>query len=641
MRHCRTVGALTAVGALLMIAAAPCALAAQTPELSVSGVRGPTDVAELEAFLDGVMAAQMAEKNVAGATVAVVRDGQVMLAKGYGWADVETRERVDPASTMFRIGSVSKLFTWTAVMQLVEEGVLDLDTDVNAYLGFEIPATFEEPITLRHILAHTPGFEEDSRDLFAQDSTGIVPLGEWLEAHLPTRVRPPGRYSSYSNYATALAGYIVERASGMSWDDYIEQRIIIPLGMTHTTGRQPLPANHAGDMSNGYSYSAGRYDDEDFEIITGASPAGSISSSAADMAKFMIAHLNNGALGDARILDEATALQMQERGFEHDPRLPGWALGFYEKSSHGVRIVGHGGDTQWFHSDLALIPEEQLGVFVSYNTDTGGALNFGPFLQTFLDHYYPAPPPPVTLPEDALEQAQRVAGSYQMNRMSYTTWQKAAGLAAAVKVSADEDGSLLFSMMDEPIRLVPVGPLLYREELGHELVAFEEDENGDVTHAFLGAAPMMAFERLPWYGSPTLHQVLLGISLLVFAATIVAAVNRFVRRRWGQPRPEDALRGRAFIVGIAVLNVAFVVTLAILSADFWALLSGPATGLKAALLLPVLAGLLTLGALYMAFRHWRSGTGTRGARIRYSAVVVVSIVFLWSLNMWNLLGWRM
>src|SRR5690606_19558804 len=145
------------------------------------------------------------------------------------------------------------------------------------------------------------------------------------------------------------------------------------------------------------------------------------------------------------ILGEATAAQMQTRGFAHDERLPGWALGFYEKSSHGLRIIGHGGDTQWFHSDFALIPEERIGIFVSYNTDTGGGLS-GPFLDAFYDHYFPAPPTVVTMPEDAAEQAARVSGTYQMNRMSYTTWQKAAGLLMAAKVSADEDGSLLLKL---------------------------------------------------------------------------------------------------------------------------------------------------------------------------------------------------
>src|SRR4030095_12265782 len=171
------------------------------------------------------------------------------FAKGYGWADVDKRIPVNPETTMFRIGSVSKLFTWTSVMQLVEQGKLDLNTDINRYLDFQIPATYPEPITLAHVMTHTPGFEEDSRDLCTTDSAHITPMGKWLPTHMPKRVRPPGTFSSYSNWATATAGYIVERASGKSWDEYIEANILGPLGMEHTTGRQPLPAKFAADMT--------------------------------------------------------------------------------------------------------------------------------------------------------------------------------------------------------------------------------------------------------------------------------------------------------------------------------------------------------------------------------------------------------
>jgi CubicO group peptidase (beta-lactamase class C family) len=207
-----------------------------------AAVRGVRDRAELEAFVDGIMVANLRDKHVAGATVAVVKDGALLFAKGYGYADVAKRRPIDAERSLFRIGSTSKLFTWTAVMQLVEQGKLDLDADVNRYLDFKIPATFPQPITLRHIMTHTPGFEEDGRDLISDDSTKIPALGGWLATHIPGRVRPPGTFASYSNYATALAGYVVQRASVFQWDDYIEQHVLAPLGMTQTTTRQPLPA---------------------------------------------------------------------------------------------------------------------------------------------------------------------------------------------------------------------------------------------------------------------------------------------------------------------------------------------------------------------------------------------------------------
>jgi CubicO group peptidase (beta-lactamase class C family) len=602
--------------------------------------RGVTDRAELEAFLDGVMVANLGDKHVAGATVAVVKDGELLLAKGYGWADPNRRTPVSAERSLFRIGSVSKLFTWTAVMQLVEQGKLDLDTDVNSYLDFKIPDTYPQPITLRHIMTHTPGFEEDGRDLIGNDSTTIVPLRTWLATHIPARVRPPGTFSSYSNYATALAGHVVERVSGMSYDDYIEQRILAPLGMTQTTARQPLPAKYAADMSGGFRWSDGRFEPRKFEIVHPA-PAGSIGSSATDMAKFMLAHLGNGALDGQRILADSTAALMHTRAFTHDPRLPGFALGFYEKSSHGLDIIGHGGDTELFHSDLALIPSERLGVFVSYNTNTAGELSFGPFLRQFLDHYYPVTPPTPATVADAAEQAKRVAGEYQFNRRSYTTFQAAMGLTGAVSVSAGDSGRVVVRSPLGTSHLVPVGPLLYRDATGDDLVSFKAGPDGAVRYGFLGMAPMMALERIPWYRSPKLHWVVLGLGVLVFVGTIVAAVRRVARRRFGTPRPEDPLPGRALVITVALLNLAFLAAVATILGSSGGLLEGPLTGLKVALALPVLGALLALGAAVMAVRHWRTGAGTRGARMLYSSAVVVSLLVAWSLSQWNLLGWRM
>ena len=608
-----------------------------TPPAAARGVR---DRAELEAFLDGIMTANLRDKHVAGATIAVVKDGSLLFAKGYGYADVDKRRPVDPARSLFRIGSTSKLFTWTAVMQLVEHGKLDLDADVNRYLDFKIPATFPQPITLRHIMTHTPGFEEDSRDLIGDDSAQIVPLGRWLATHIPGRVRPPGTYASYSNYATALAGYIVQRASGMPWDDYIEQHVLAPLGMGQTTTRQPLPSRLRADMSEGYAWGGGKFVSRKFEIVE-PMPAGSIAASATDMAKFMIAHLSDGELGGQRVLADSTAKRMHARAFGHDPRLPGFALGFYEKTSHGLRIIGHGGDTQWFHTDLALVPEEKLGVFVSYNTNTGGELSFSPFLTQFLDHYYPITPSAVVMPANAALEAQRVQGEYEFNRRSYTTFQKAIGLAGDIRISADSGRLVMHSPLGDS-RLVPVGPLLYREELGDALVAFQADSGGRVVRGFFGPAPMMTMERVPPSQSVMLHWIILGLGALVFVGTVLAAIGRFIRRRFGDARRDDALPGRWLLVTASLLQIAFAIAVVVIvSASGGGFLNGPLTSLKVALALPVIGTVCVLGAVYFASRQWRLGAGTRAARLRFSAATFVALVFTWSLLQWNLLGWRM
>ncbi len=187
--------------------------------------------ADLEAFLDGIMPVQLRRGDIAGAVVSVVKDGKVLFAKGYGYADIEAKKPVSPGDTLFRPGSISKLFTWTAVMQLVEQGKLDLDRDVNAYLDFKIPSTYPQPITLRHIMTHTSGFAETVENLFVKDAAAMKPLQTYLEEHVPNRIFPPGSTPAYSNYATALAGHIVQRVSGQPFDEYIAANILQPLGM--------------------------------------------------------------------------------------------------------------------------------------------------------------------------------------------------------------------------------------------------------------------------------------------------------------------------------------------------------------------------------------------------------------------------
>src|SRR5947207_9150258 len=293
------------------------------------------------------------------------------------------------------------------------------------------------------------------------------------------------------------------------------------------------------------------------------------------MAKFLIAHLTNGELNGQRILADSTAKKMHARAFGHDPRIPGFALGFYEQSSHGLRIIGHGGDTRWFHTDLALIPEEKIGVFVSYNTASGAELSFGPFLTQCLDHYYPAPPAPVAPSADAAKEAARVAGEYEFNRRSYTTFQKAIGLAGDIRVSAADSGRLILHSPFGDSRLVPVGPLLYRDELGGDLIAFQADAKGRVARGFMGAAPMMTMERVPFSQSPHLHWVLLGLAVLVFIGVLLSALGRFVRRRLGEARADDALPGRWLLVTLSLLDLVFLVAVTSIIGGGGGLLNGP------------------------------------------------------------------
>ncbi len=394
--------------------------------------QGPTDPAEMEAFLDKELGKEMKKHHIAGAAVSVVKDGELFFAKGYGDADLENHIPVDPEQTNFRIGSLAKLFTWTAVMQLVEEGKLDLDEDINTYLDFRIPDTYPQPITLKHLMTHTAGFEDLYYERLASDPNDLLPPREWLISHMPARVRPPGDVAAYSSYGTSLAGYIVARASGEPYDQYIQEHILNPLGMVHTTAQSSMPPDIRAHTSVGYTYEDGA-----FQVFPDTSdmgqpaleysdmgqpalvPAGDMQASATDMARFMIAHLQNGRysdanIADARILKETTAQQMHSTLYTPDPRLLGTAYGFFDFSDNGQRTIGHSGGSDPIYSLLLLLPDQNLGVFVVYNSEGGGDLTLQHlgFQRAFFDHYYPAPAvEPVQPPADFAERAGRFEGT--------------------------------------------------------------------------------------------------------------------------------------------------------------------------------------------------------------------------------------
>ena len=238
---------------------------------------GSPDPQEVEAFFDEIIPQQLDEYYIPGAATAVVKDGELVFAEGYGFADLEQERPVVADRTLFRTGSVAKLFTWTAVMQLAEQGKLNLNTDVNDYLsGFRIPDTCPEPITLEHLMTHTAGFEDGSMGAMRPRPEALEPLGTFLARKVPARISPPGQVTAYSNYGTALAGHIVEQVSGLPFEQYVEQNILTPLGMDRTTFRQPVPASLVDELATGYVYSNGAFQPQPFEVYQ-IGPAGGAS----------------------------------------------------------------------------------------------------------------------------------------------------------------------------------------------------------------------------------------------------------------------------------------------------------------------------------------------------------------------------
>lgn len=600
---------------------------------------GPTDPQELEAFMDGVLASEMAANHVPGAVVVVVQDGAVLFSKGYGYADLETRTPVQPETTLFRPGSVSKLFVWTAVMQLVEQGQLSLDADINDYLDFKIPTTYPQPITLKHLMSHTPGFEDIGQDLFKLTPEGLTTLEDYLKTHIPARVFPPGMVGAYSNYGTALAGYIVERVAGMPFAEYVEKNIFDPLGMTHATFRQPLPNALAADMASGYNYVNGGYVKAGFEYVV-AYPAGSSSISGLDMAKFMLAHLQNGRYGEARILKEATALQMHSQLDTPDARLPGMAYGFFEDVINRQRVISHGGDTLLFHTGLFLLPNQNLGLFISTNA-TGGAGVSEAVALAFADRYFPVEAADLVPAADFDSRAALYAGEYYSARSNVTGFERFLSLTAPIAVSVDENRHVIISVAGEARRFVETEPGLLVSVDHPDQKAVLKDEGGRI---ILAPSSPMAFIKTRWYESAYLHLLILLGGALVFGLTLVGWVKSFFTDLFKRERPPLAAYAARFMGGLfALAYVAFVVLLIAAIADV-----NPAYGVpnlffetpawfNILTLLPVAAGICGLAMVPFALLAWAKRLWTVGPRLSYTLLTVWALVILWSLNYWNFL----
>jgi CubicO group peptidase (beta-lactamase class C family) len=517
--------------------------------------------ADVGAFLEGLVPTQLAREDIAGAVVVVVKDGQVLFAKGYGFADVEKRKPVSVDDTLFRPGSTSKLFTWTAVMQQVEQGKLDLDKDVNAYLDFKVPEAFGKPITLRDIMTHTSGYEDYVKDLFVKDVSRMQPLGQHLATHQPARIFPPGTTPAYSNYATAMAGYIVERISGKPFAEYIEEFITRPLGMDHATFKQPLPKDLEPLMSQGYRLGSGKA--EKFEYVV-PTPAGAMSASGGAMARFMIAHLQDGRYEGVQILRPETARLMHTRQRGKSETMNAMCLGFYEEGRNGVRIISHGGDTQWFHSDLHLVPEAGLGFFVSYNSAGKGEISGRSMLwESFLDRYFPYTPPasPAATVSDADIAA--VTGSYLASRRSETTFLRLLYLLLETKVSAGPDRTIVSSDFKgyngKPLRFAPVGPMAFREVNGQARVEFQKDSSGRLE--LVTPYPFFVFTRSE---GPRSRGILLPVAIVSVALLLLTLlfwpIGAIVRRHYGRKLelPDGERRLRRWVRWICILNLALI-----------------------------------------------------------------------------------
>jgi CubicO group peptidase (beta-lactamase class C family) len=596
------------------------------------------------ARLDSIVPALMKRYDVPGVALAVVRADSVLALKGFGIARVRDSAAVDPARTLFRLASVSKLFVATAVVQEIERGVIDPQADVNRYLEFRVPNTWREPVTIERLLTHTAGFDERIIGYAAPSVDSIGPLGAHLATNLPYRGWRPGEVIGYSNYGFALAAHVGERTSGLPFDQYARERVFLPLGMTRTFYLR-VPDSLRRDVADGHFCDSKRCSTAP-DVFSRPYPVGLAYSTAADMARFLVDELRD-SMGTGR---------MQRQHFTADSMLPGMSYAFFNQRHRGHRVLAHGGNIPGVNNLLFLVPDARLGVYFVAN---GGRSAFGAALRdTLLAMLVPARTearrPPASLDE---RYVRTLAGPYQIARYAHRTIEAFPSFFATSTTVQYRRGRLVLPYPNGEVEFEPIDSLHFRDVGGDRLIAFRRDERGRVTHLvapipFFGAEIPGVLERREWYdGAHFLNEyvswlVLGPLLILVAAWPIVAGIQWWRRRSHGdrsiRHTGERVALGAALSFNVAWIAFAFgfiARTVRMMSAGT-GIVYGVRPAFRAALVVPWILAALAMVILLDAAVAWRRQWWDWPRRGLYSFLMIGAVMTVAFLVRWNYLPMR-
>lgn len=603
---------------------------------------------DLEEFTDNFFTENMKTSNFPGAAIVVVKDGKVIFKKGYGYANVDKKISVDPDKTVFRNGSVGKLFTATAIMQLYEKGLIGLNDDVNNYLkSFKVSNKFAKPVTFANIMTHSSGLDSGSEIGGASRiESSKISYEAYMKSHIPVVINEPATITNYSNSGYNLLGYLIEKISGMSYENYIKKNIFDPLDMHNSN-----VVSKVENMATGYSF-----DNSSFNAIqySGYEPSlgcGSINSTVSDMGNFIIANLQKGKFLNDQILDENTSELMQSQHFTNSSDLPGIGYSFIESFKNNQRIIKHEGAVPGFVTSLLLIPEHNVGFYVATNS-----LNHVPFQfeDAFLNHYYPLQNNLKAPATDIKEQVSEYVGAYRQYHEVSKSWiTKCFALFGddyEFKINDNKDGSLTMkgvSLEKVPFstKLIQVKPLLFQRQDNFQYVGFRKDKIGHITYLFNGSEPETSFEKIKWYEAQDLNLCFLCLCLFIFTFTFLVCFAKFIIRTIKRtPSNSSKLESYAklFISLVCFLNLVctigiFTVLIYVsydmnygLPAIFYVFLSGL-----------IAASILTLINVAFTFLLWKKKSWTIVKRFYYTFITIFSVMFVLFLNYWNLLGFKL
>ncbi len=591
------------------------------------------DQVAFEAFADGVIDGQMKALDVPGVTISIVKDGRIILAKGYGLADVEKNIPVSAEKSIFNIASVSKTFIYTAAMQLFEQGKLDFDVDINHYLkDFKVPDTFKEPITVRHLLSHTAGFEDGFIGFLVKQEPTTLSLRQAVEQYRMRRVNPVGEYSVYSNYGVNLLAVVIEDIAGEDYQSYIEKNIYIPLGMEYSTFREPAPVSLQPYFSKGYKREGGVLVAQKREY-TNFGPSSGMVSSGGDIAKYMLMHLGWGQFEGKQVLRPETAKLMQSRLFSNHDQFPAMAYGFIEQDYNGYRTFGHGGSSVYFQTAMVLDRANNMGIFISTNKVEGGDL-LGYFIQSLYDRFFPQETVALKASTGDVEHLSRYEGNYFSWRSSFSLFEKLLMLGSGQKVNATEDGHLF--MFGK--KFVEIGKDMFQQVDGARKIFFRENEQGEIADFYIDNAAPMSFTRAPFYMTSGFSALFVAISSMLFLTAILARLFRYhVYRSW--PVLERRALNSSILTAIThLLFLCFFAAVILANQD--SIIFDLPDSIGVILTIAMVAMLGTLFQVYQTVLVWRNNYWHLWSRLYYSSLTLSACFLVWFYYYWNLLGYN-
>ncbi|TDI78759.1 MAG: hypothetical protein E2O79_11240 [Caldithrix sp.] len=612
------------------------------------------DFSTLSDLCDSLFQIGLKERMIPGGAISLVRSNNILFAKGYGYADWSNKRPVSVERTLFQIGSIGKILTAMSLLRLVEQGKLDLNSDIRIYLDdFPLDQSFQSPITVKHLLTHIAGFDDRVIGYAAKTKQGIQPLEQHLKERMPGRFQEAGKSISYSNYSYALAGLIVEKISGMSFTKFVEQNFLSSLGMDHSTYDLPENDRDSFEYAKGYILKNGEFVKQPL-FYTHTKPAGGLCSSASDMTNLMMMLLNDGVFQGEQLLQKESIEMMFQRQFSNHPNLTGYTLSFEEQWFNGYPAVAKGGQTLGFVSVLLLFPEKRIGVFITTNTSTDDFIEM--FIQHFTRRLFKVDERKFPANTETIEiNVKRFSGTYRSNRYNHHTIEDLVALfRESISVNATENGTLTCFHSGARQEYKPISPQIFQNtQNNNDFLIFKENKLGQIVEmyrnaTFAGLSVPLSYEKVSWYSSPHFVNEFFLSFLVLYLFTyilfplpwLVIFLIRLKKKDFWQKRSLPIIAHlSAFLFGILALiyTLGYVARVNHMGLS---LVFGMPDALLRLNYIPFVLILLLLPLLYYTFRIWLQKSSVLLARIYYASYSFSVIIFLGWLYNWHFIGFH-